>query len=240
MSNPIQLVWKDKEALSLAAAYHFVSAAAKSIAANDRFTVAFSGGSTPKRLFEILATPAFSNNIDWKKVFIFWSDERFVPHTSDESNYKMSRTALLDHIRIPRKNVFATPTKGEPATCAADYEASVKTILGRTAQFDLTLLGMGDDGHTASLFPGTTILTEAKRLVKEVWVESKQTWRISFTYTLINKSKEVMFLVGDANKYPVLKKIFAKNAKLLYPVQGIAPQKGQTIWMLDEAAVTGK
>ena len=240
MSNPIQLIWKDKEALSLAAAYHFVNAAAKSIAANGRFTVAFSGGSTPKRLFEILATPAFSNNIDWKNVFIFWSDERFVPHTSDESNYKMSRTALLDHIRIPRKNVFATPTKGEPAACASEYEASVKAILGKSAQFDLTLLGMGDDGHTASLFPGTTILTETKRLVKEVWVASKQTWRISFTYTLINKSKEVMLLVGDANKYPILKKIFAKNAKYLYPVQGVAPQKGQTIWMLDEAAVTGK
>ncbi|ANH82813.1 6-phosphogluconolactonase [Niabella ginsenosidivorans] len=240
MSNPVKLIWKDKEALSRAAAYYFVEACAKSIAASDRFTVAFSGGSTPKRLFEILTTPEFSNNIEWKKVFIFWSDERFVPHTSDDSNYKMSKLALLDHIKIPKKNIFATPTKGEPAACAAEYEAAVKTVLGKTASFDLTLLGMGDDGHTASLFPGTTILTETKRLVKEVWVESKQTWRISFTYTLINKSKEVLLLVGDANKYPVLKKIFAKNAKPVYPVQGINPQKGRIIWLLDEAAVTGK
>lgn len=237
MNTPVKLIWKDKEALSLAAAYSFVSCCAKSIAANDRFTVAFSGGSTPKRLFEILATPAFSNNIDWKKVFIFWSDERFVPHTHDDSNYKMSRLALLDHIKIPKKNIFATPTRGEAVACAAEYEAAVKTVLGKNASFDLTLLGMGDDGHTASLFPGTTILTETKRLVKEVWVESKQTWRISFTYTLINKSKEVMLLVGDANKYPILKKIFVKNAKFLYPVQGVNPPKGQVTWMLDEAAM---
>ncbi|MBO9617722.1 MAG: 6-phosphogluconolactonase [Niabella sp.] len=240
MSNPVKLIWKDKEALSLAAAYYFVDACAKSIAANDRFTVAFSGGSTPKRLFELLAQPEFSSNIDWKKVFIFWSDERFVPHTSDESNYKTSKIALLDHVKIPKKNIFITPTKGEPAACAAAYEASVKTVLGRNASFDLTLLGMGDDGHTASLFPGTTLLNEQKRLVKEVWVESKQTWRISFTYPLINKSKQVMLLVGDANKYPVLKKIFVKNAKHLFPVQGVNPAKGQTIWMLDAAAVTGE
>lgn len=240
MSNSVKLIWKDKEALSLAAAYYFVSACAKSIAATGKFTVAFSGGSTPKRLFEILALPEFNKNIDWKNVYIFWSDERFVPHSSDESNYKSAKVALLDHIKIPKKNVFATPTKGEPAKCAAEYEASVKAILRKGNSFDLTFLGMGDDGHTASLFPGTTILTETKRLVKEVWVESKNTWRISFSYTLINKSKEVMLLVGDANKYPILKTIFAKKAKYVYPVQGINPVKGQTIWMLDEAAVTGK
>lgn len=230
-------IWQDAEKLSLAAAYFFVRSYKESVAKTGRFAVALSGGSTPKRLYEILATPEFSRNIDWKKVLIFWGDERFVPHTDAESNYRMVKEALFDKIKIPAKNIFAVPVKGWPQDCAEQYEATIKNILGRTASFDLTLLGMGDDGHTASLFPETKILEENKKLVKEVWVDAKQTWRISLTYPIINKSKEIMFLVAGKTKAPVIKKIFSARAlKNPYPVQGVQLKKGNIIWMLDEAA----
>lgn len=234
----MKLVWKNAEALSLAAAHYFVLACNSAIEKKGTFSVALSGGSTPRRLYEILATPEFSSNIDWKKVLLFWGDERFVPHTHEDSNYKMTKEALLDKIKIPKKNIFGVPVKGWPQDCAAEYETAIKNALGKNIAIDLTLLGMGDDGHTASLFPGTQILEENKKLVKEVWVESKETWRISFTYPLINRSKEIMFLIAGENKAPVIKQIFSnRKLKTPYPVQAVQPKKGNIIWMLDEAAI---
>ncbi len=239
-NNNIQLIWKDAEALSIAAAHYFVKLCNENIAKKGIFTVALSGGSTPKRFFEILAGPAFNRNINWKKILLFWGDERFVPHTHEQSNYKMTKEALLDQIKIPRKNIFPVPTNGLPQLCAQQYETTIKNTLGRSRSFDLTLLGMGDDGHTASLFPGTNILQEQKKLVREVWLEDKQTWRISFTYPLINQSKEIMYLIAGNNKGPVIKKIFSGRAlKTLYPLQSVNPTTGTAVWMLDEAAAGG-
>ena len=131
------------------------------------------------------------------------------------------------------------PVKGSPKDCALQYEATLKTALGNRPCFDLTLLGMGDDGHTASLFPGTDILNEKKRLIKEVWVEEKQTYRISVTYPLINHSNEVMFLVSGKAKAPVIRNIISgKKQNGAYPVQGVQLKKGSTIWLLDEAAIS--
>lgn len=234
-------IWQDGEKLSLAAAYFFVRSCRESIVKTGKFAVALSGGSTPKRLYEILATPEFNRNIDWKKVLLFWGDERFVPHTHEESNYRMVKEALLDQIKIPKKNIYPVPTQGWPQDCADAYEKTIKQALGRNASFDLTLLGMGDDGHTASLFPGTQILEENKKLAQEVWVDAKQTWRISITYPLINRSKEIMFLVAGANKTPVLKKILSgRKLKNPFPIQGVQPKNGNAIWMVDEAAVGNK
>ncbi len=232
----VKLVWENAEALSVAAAHYFVERSAKSIAEKGNFSVSLSGGSTPKRLYQLLATPAFSRNIDWKNVRLFWGDERFVPHAHEDSNYRMVKEALLDHVKIPKKNIFAMPTKGEVTDCAMAYEKKMKEVLGRKMQIDLTLLGMGDDGHTSSLFPGTEVLDETKRFIKEVWVETKQTYRLSSTYRLINNSREAIFLVAGAAKTPVVKHIFSKNAKLKYPVQNVALKKGDILWMLDEAA----
>lgn len=128
------------------------------------------------------------------------------------------------------------PTKGAAKDCALQYEHIIKNVIGKKMQIDLTLLGMGDDGHTSSLFPGTDVLTETKRYIKEVWVESKQTYRLSSTYRLINNSRQVIFLVAGTAKKPVIKYIFSKNAKPKFPVQGVNLVKGDTIWMLDEAA----
>ncbi|HMR85238.1 MAG TPA: 6-phosphogluconolactonase [Niabella sp.] len=233
----IKLIWENAEALSVATAHFFVERCNKSIADTGRFSVSLSGGSTPKRLYQLLATPAFSRNIDWKKVVLLWGDERFVPHTHEDSNYRMVKEALLDHVKISRKNVLAMPVKDEAKDCAAQYEKILNDALGKKMQIDLTLLGMGDDGHTSSLFPGTDVLNETKRYIKEVWVESKQTYRLSSTYRFINNSKEVMFLVAGAAKAPVVKHIFSKNAKVKYPVQNVSLKKGDIVWMLDEAAV---
>ena len=237
INNRSTFVWENTEALSYAAAYYFVMACNNAIAEKGKFTVALSGGNTPKRLYQLLASPAFSRNIDWKRVLLFWSDERFVPHTQEDSNYKMVKDNLLDHIHIPKKNIFPVPTKGWPEDCAAAYAGSIKKALGENARFDLILLGMGDDGHTASLFPLTQILQERKKLVKEVWVESKRTWRISFTFPLINRGQTIIFLVAGETKARVLKSVLSnRKLKNPYPVQGVQPKKGTAIWMLDEAA----
>lgn len=237
MKEAIKLIWEDAEALSLAAAHYFILACNRAIEKDGIFSVALSGGSTPRRLYETLAMPAFSRNINWEKVLLFWGDERFVPHTHTDSNYKMVKDALLSKIKIPRKNIFAIPVNGEPADCAAQYEAVVKKNLGNKESISLTLLGMGDDGHTASLFPGTDILNESKKLVSKVWVEEKQNWRISFTYPLINRSKEIMFLIAGESKRPVLKKILSARTANRYPVQGVKSKSENMILMLDKAAM---
>jgi len=225
------LYYNSYESLSTAAAHFFTVACQRSIAAHDKFTVALSGGYTPKRLYELLAMPEFSNNINWKKVFIFFSDERYVSHNDADSNFNMAAKALLEHISIPKKNIFAIPVSSTPAKDAIAYEAAVKKITSDSKfALDLVLLGMGADGHTASLFPGTEILNEKRRLLKEVFLKDKNMYRISFTLPLINRAKQILLLVSGEEKKPVLKKVAAnqKNGKLL-PVQLL---KGDITWMV--------
>lgn len=226
------LNYNSYESLSIAAAHFFTVACQRSIAAHDKFTVALSGGNTPKRLYELLATPEFSDNINWKKVFIFFSDERYVPHTDAESNFNMTSTTLLKHISIPEKNIFAIPVSSTPAQDALAYESSVKQITGNTKfALDLVLLGMGADGHTASLFPGNEILNEKRRLVKEVFVKEKNMYRISFTLPLLNRAKQILLLVSGEEKKPVLKKILTKHIKANpFPVQLLT---GDITWMVN-------
>jgi len=225
------LHYNSYESLSIAAAHFFTAVYSTSITAHDKFIVALSGGSTPKRLYELLATPEFSSNINWKKVFIFFSDERYVPHNHTESNFNMAAEALLQHIPIPGNNIFAIPVSASPEKDALAYEAAVKQVTADNRfAFDLVLLGMGADGHTASLFPGNKILDEKKRLVKEVFVEEKNIYRISFTLPLINRAKQILILVNGNEKEPVLKKISGgrKSSKPL-PVQLL---KGNILWMV--------
>lgn len=225
------LHYNSYESLSTAAAHFFTVACQRSIAAHDKFTVALSGGYTPKRLYELLAMPEFSNNINWKKVFIFFSDERYVSHNDADSNFNMAAKSLLEHISIPKKNIFAIPVSSTPAKDATAYEAAVKKITSDSKfALDLVLLGMGADGHTASLFPGTEILNEKRRLLKEVFLKDKNMYRISFTLPLINRAKQILLLVSGEEKKPVLKKVAAnqKTGKLL-PVQLL---KGDITWMV--------
>ena len=225
------LHYNSYESLSNAAAHFFTVSCQRCILAHNKFTIALSGGNTPKRFFELLATPEFSQNINWKKVFVFFSDERYVPHTDAESNFNMAAQALLDHIPIPSKNIFAIPVSSTPKKDATSYEASVKKITGDDKfSFDLILLGMGADGHTASLFPGTEILKEKKRLVKEVFVKEKNNYRISFTIPLINRAKQILLVVHGQEKKAILKRVSAnKKTKKPLPVQLL---KGDITWMV--------
>ncbi|TMI72974.1 MAG: 6-phosphogluconolactonase [Bacteroidetes bacterium] len=232
---PDKTTWKDHEAMSLAAAHFFVADCHRVIAKQGKFSVALSGGTTPKRFYEILSSTEFSKNIPWKKVFLFWSDERFVSHSSPDSNYNMAKKSLLDKIDIPPKNIFPVPVTGDPGQNARQYEATIrKFFANKLPAFDWLLLGTGDDGHTASLFPHTPVLIENRRLVKPVWIADKQSWRITFTFPLINKARQIVFLVSGKEKSKVVSAVFHKPVKKIYPVQYVNAEK--SLWMLDKAA----
>ena len=235
------LVWNDVDALSMAAAYFFVMECNRCIQKNGKFVVALSGGNTPKKLYELLASPAFARNIPWRSVFLFWSDERFVPRTEAESNYRMAKESLLCEIDIPAKNVFPVPVDGSPEKAAHKYEATIRNFFkGLSPAFDLLLLGVGGEGHTASLFPGSELLNERKRLIKEVWVPQKQTHRITFTLPILNKARQVLFLVSGKEKAAIISTVLAKKpTKNLLPVQMVKPLNGNIMWMLDEEAAGG-
>jgi 6-phosphogluconolactonase len=234
---PDKTIWKDHEALSIATAHFFVAACHQAILKHGKFTVALSGGNTPKRFYELLASPAFNKNIPWKKVFLFWSDERFVSYSSPDSNYNMVKKSLLDQLDMPPKNIFPVPVTGDPEQCARQYEATIKKYFGtKSTAFDWVLLGTGPDGHTASLFPNTPALIENRRLTRQVWVEEKQAWRITFTYPLINRARQIVFLVSGEEKAPVVSAVFSKRGKKLYPVQYVNPER--SLWIMTEVAAS--
>lgn len=210
----------------------------KAVSEKRIFTIALSGGSTPKKLYELLATPLYAKKIDWKNVYVFWSDERCVPISADENNSHMAAIALLNNVAIPKENIFPVPVNFEPSKAAARYEQMIKTLFKeKQPHFDLILLGTGEDGHTASLFPGTEILEEKKALVKQVYLKEKDMYRVSFTFPLINDAKNILFLVTGKEKSSILKKIFTRPVKKpAYPAQLVKPVKGKLFWFLDKAA----
>ncbi len=231
----IKLIWPNATELYNAAAHLIVTESNKAIAQKDYFTIALSGGITPKTLYKLLATPLFAKNINWKKIFIFFSDERFVPDTSEESNYKMAYDTLLSKIPIPKKNIFAVPTKNiTPQQSAKNYEASVKKHVTAKHPFDIILLGIGDEGHTASLFPNSPLLKETKKWVQHIFVAEKNIERITLTLPLINKANNILFLVSGVGKAEILKTIFSTEGKKL-PAAMVLP-KGNLFWMMNEDA----
>ena len=234
-TTTIKTIWPDAIALSTAAAHIIVAESNKAIAKKGYCTIALSGGSTPKMLFELLATPSFATNINWKKCFIYFGDERFVPHSSEESNYKMAYDSLLSKVAIPKKNIFGIHTeKITPQLSAVMYEAAVKQHVNTAQPFDIILLGIGEEGHTASIFPNSVLLKETKKWVTHIFVTEKNMERITFTLPLLNKASNVIFLVSGDGKADIVKKIFSSKGKNL-PAALIQP-KGNLYWLLDEAA----
>jgi len=213
--------------------------AAESIKKSGRFSIALSGGNTPRKLFELLAQPPYNDLINWKQTWIAWSDERYVAPTHPDSNVGMAMEALIRHVAIPENQILAPDTSLKPELSAIRYEEIIKQTFGnKIPGFDLTLLGMGDDGHTASLFPGTDILDETSSLIKSVYVPQKSTYRISFTYPLINQSENVAFLViGEPKSFIITKILGEGNAT--YPAARVKPVSGNLFWYLDEAAAMG-
>jgi 6-phosphogluconolactonase len=231
----------DLRGLSQAAAEEFVSQVLTTVRATGRFAVALSGGSTPRSMFSLLATN-FHDQLPWDKMFFFWGDERHVPPDNPESNYRMSHETLLSKVLVPEQNIFRVPAENPDALqAAAEYEETLREFFklspGDLPRFDLILLGMGPDGHTASLFPGTGALQEKSRLVVANWVEKFKTYRITFTLPVLNNAAVVIFLVGGKDKAETLKEVLEGNQSAeLFPSKLIRPTNGRLIWMVDQAA----
>ena len=216
-------VYENSRELARSAAEHFVALAQK-----DSFTVALSGGSTPKVLYQVLAEE-FREQVLWSKVQFFWSDERHVPPDHPDSNYRMAHEALLSRVPVPENNVHRVRSENPSAQEAADeYE---KIIVPR---LDLILLGLGTDGHTASIFPGSEVLHETKRLIAAPWVEKLNAYRITMTLPLLNNGASVLFLVSGAEKAQIVKEILEGPKQ--HPAQAVQPINGELIWMLDRDA----
>ena len=224
----------DKPALIERSRELILSQIDRAIEARGQFTIVLAGGSTPKPLYEALATEA----LPWSKIHIFWGDERYVPATEPDSNQLMARQAWINKIEIPESNIHPIlTTAGDPKQDAAKYEAELQEffqVQEGFPRFDLILLGMGDDGHTASLFPHTDALKVSDRLITVGNKDGQP--RITFTIPLINQARCVMFVVSGDNKRQALKEVFAPQGdKLQYPSRAIQPE-GELIWLLDRAA----
>jgi 6-phosphogluconolactonase len=221
-----------------ALANYFVERAAQAIERRGRFAVALSGGSSPKKLYELLASPAYRERVQWEQTYFFFGDERNVPHTSADSNYLMAKKALFDPLGVRPGQVFAVDTELEPAEAAAQYCVDIEEFFGeKKAKFDLVLLGLGDNAHTASLFPHTPVLHDKSVSVKEVWLPEQQVFRITFTAPLINQARAVAFLVYGEGKAEAVQQILEQDRDIeRYPAQLIEPSSGELAWFLDEAA----
>ncbi len=231
----IKTIWADALQLSHAAANLIVTESNKAVAQKGFFTIALSGGSTPKLLFQLLAQAPYKNNIPWKKIIIAFGDERFVAPTSEESNFKMANETLLQHVPVAKNNIAAVQTlKVTPAQSAALYQQVLKKHISNKHSFDLILLGIGEEGHTASIFPKSELISDKRSWVKNVWVAEKKMERISFTLPFINRAKNIAFLVSGKNKAAIVKKIFSKSGAALPAAMVNASEN--TFWFLDEAA----
>jgi len=206
-------------------------------AAPARFRLALSGGSTPRLLYRLLTT-AFRQRIDWSRLELFWGDERCVPHDHPDSNYRMAREELLARVDIPPAQIHPIPTDGDPDDCARRYEAVLKSVYGAGSfdparpLFDVMLLGLGGDGHTASLIPGQPVLDERSRWVAPV-MKGRDEPRITLTYPAIESSRAVVFLVTGADKHDAVSR--TREGDQALPAARLQPQ-GETLWFLDSAA----
>ena len=233
------LVAADATELTENAARAVVERAAQAIDARGMFHVALSGGNTPRPVYERLAMSPYRDAVDWSRVQIFFSDERFVPLDSPDSNYHMAQAALLSRVPIPERFVHAVATVDiAPEEAASLYEEGIRRIFEvaptEIPSFDLILLGMGSDGHTASLFPDTEALTVTERLVTPNFVSKLDAWRITFTYPLINAAHAVMFLIQGSDKAGRLAQVMRGETEL--PAARVRPSNGELLWMVDEAA----
>lgn len=239
MNQPQLYINADLPQLSQAAATFWLQQATKAIREHGFFSVALTGGSTPKPLYRLLSEPARYKGLDWSKVQIFIGDERVVPHDHPDSNYRMARETLLGHVPVPKENIHPMQTDGPVEQAAQDYARQLQGLLPLNESgipvFDLVMLGIGEDGHTASLFPHTTILTEYEKWVAAVYVEKLSSWRISLTYPVLNHARAIMVLASGENKAEVVQQVMNKPDDKVFPVQAIEA-RGEMHWFVDAAA----
>lgn len=214
----------------------------RALASADRFALNLSGGSTPKALYALLAEPAFRDRMPWARVHLFWGDERFVPPEHPDSNFRMAHEAMAAHVPIPANNVHPFPTDSTPEDCAGRYQQTLQAYYGAVRLdparplFDITLLGLGEDGHTASLFPGTAVLGEREAWTAAV-IGTKPEPRLTLTYPALDSSRSAAFLLAGAGKHAMLTRLLAGDAAL--PAAGVAPV-GDLLVLMDRAASTGE
>ena len=242
MKNKNVKIFENLEQISEAAADQFIKIGNKAIKKNGRFTVVLSGGSTPKALYNLLTSSEYKDKIDWENVYFFFGDERDVSPQSVKSNFRMANENLLKPLKINRKNIYRWHTEIINAPeVAENYEKGLKRFFelsnGEFPKFDLIFLGMGDDGHTASLFPFTDAINEKERTVVSNFVEKLNANRLTFTFPTINNASNIIFLVSGKNKAEVLKEVLEgeKNCDK-FPSQCVRAEKGKILWFVDEDA----
>jgi 6-phosphogluconolactonase len=233
------LTFDNAETVARAAADRFVDIAHAAIDVRGRFSVALAGGSTPKRAYELLASDEYKTRLDWTRAHIFFGDERCVAPDDAESNYRMANEALLSRVSLPSQNIHRMQGVGDAVANARLYEDELRTFFNDAEwpRFDLILLGMGDDGHTASLFPGSSALNEHQAWVAANWVEKFSVYRLTLTLPAINHAAHIAFLVTGEGKAERLAEVLgeAKNDEPV-PSQLIKPLNGSLEWLVDQAA----
>jgi 6-phosphogluconolactonase len=235
MSEPAIQVFPDLTALAAHAAEQMEKISTEAIAANGIFSLVLSGGSTPKTLYQLLASE-FRDRIDWSKVEIYFGDERCVPPDDAQSNFRMASEAMLSKLPIPEKNIHRMRGEIDPQTAATEYGQLLKEKFGDGGA-DVVLLGMGPDGHTGSLFPGTEAVSETRHRCVAIFVAKLKMWRITMTAPFFNRAKNVMVLVAGAEKAATLEQVLhgPRDVQRM-PIQLLAPASGRMAWLLDSAA----
>jgi 6-phosphogluconolactonase len=231
-------VFEDQAEIGVAAASLVVDIAVQAIAENGKFTIALTGGTSPEKLYNLLARPDLKDNIDWTKVYVFWGDERWVALDDDQSNAKLANRTLLSKVPVPTDHVFYMWSGDKsPEDYAVDYENKVREQLGDALQFDLILLGMGPDGHTASLFPHQAVVNEKEKLVAAYYLDAQSMYRITLTAPLINKAKHIVVMLYGENKAQALHEVLeGQHNPEQYPAQLLKPVTGDLVWLVDKAA----
>ncbi len=234
------VVLSDRDKLSLDAAERFVGLAGAAIAGRGRFAVALSGGSTPRDLYRQLASDAFRPRVDWSRVDFFWGDERAVPPDSPDSNYRMADETLLSRVPVPASNIYRIRAEKGAEGAAEEYDAElIRYFSTPLPRFDLILLGLGTNGHTASLFPGTPVLNEKERRCASVWVPELDSFRITLTVPVLNNAADDLFIVAGTNKAETVRQVLQgpfEPERL--PAQLVRPIAGQLLYLLDSAAAS--
>jgi len=244
-------VYENARELAFEAAKDFARLADQYVVGLGRFTVVLSGGSTPRAMFSLLAEEPFSKSVPWGSTYLFWGDERAVPPTHSGSNYRMAKETLLSKVPVPSENIFRIPAElDDHGRAAAEYSETIRQFFSGEAtpgtaplsswpRFDLVLLGMGSDGHTASLFPRTSALKGFDQIAVPNYVQKLNAHRITLSFTTINNARNVTFLVAGEDKAQVLKSVIEGPADPeLYPSQLVQPKSGRLTWLVDEEAAS--
>ena len=230
-------VYRDPAALARALADVIVATAGLAMAERGAFRIALAGGRTPQTTYELLGREPLSDAISWSDTFVYFGDERCVPPNDEQSNYRMVERALLEHIPIPPANVHRIRGEIDPGLAANEYASILRADFGDAPRFDLTLLGLGKDGHTASLFPGTPPNTDDESLVRAVYADADVMWRVTMTPLVINLSRSVAFAVAGADKAQILAEVYeGPTDPVKYPAQIVHPASGKLTWFVDELA----